>query len=153
MSPTSIESELTDIRRLVAENRLVDAWERCRNLVQVAPLDPRAWRLAAEVGFRSGKPTEAIEFLRRATGCAPHDASVLIQYGQCLTQLGRRREALAIAAQVENLVLDRPQLQDALGTLLTHLEQQLALCPTSNERCKVRRATWISVTTWRWPSV
>ena len=129
MSPTSIESELTDIRRLVAENRLVDAWERCRNLVQVAPLDPRAWRLAAEVGFRSSKPTEAIEFLRRATGCAPHDASVLIQYGQCLTQLGRRREALAIASQVENLVLGRPQLQDALGTLLTHLEQATRAVP------------------------
>src|SRR5260370_6197824 len=129
MSPASIECELADVRRLVDEGRLADACERCRKLVQVAPMDPRGWRLAAEVGFRSNKPTEALEFLRRAMECAPHDASVLIQYGRCLMQLGRRREALAIALQAEKLVLDRPQLLDALGTLLTHVEQATRAVP------------------------
>ncbi len=36
-------------------------------------------------------------------------------------QFGRRKEALAIALRAEKLVLDRPQLQDALGTFLTHV--------------------------------
>src|SRR5260370_41178093 len=120
MSPASIESELTDVRRLVAEGRLADACERCVKLVQVAPMDPRGWRLAAEVGFRSNKPTEAIEFLRRAMGGAPHDASVLIHYGQCLMRLGRRKEALAIAFQAQRRVLHRPQLHEGLGALFTH---------------------------------
>ena len=92
-------------------------------------MPPTSWRLAAEVAFRSGKPTEALEYLRRAVECAPNDASVLIQYGQYLVQLGRRKEALAIAFQAEKLVLDRPQLQDALGTLFTHVEQVTLAVP------------------------
>jgi tetratricopeptide (TPR) repeat protein len=124
-----IESELSDVRQLLAAGRLADACERCGKLVQLAPMDPRGWRLAAEVAFRSNKPTEALEFLRRAMECAPHDASLLIQYGQCLMRLGRRTEALAIALQAEKLVLDRPPLEDALGTLLTHVEQATRAVP------------------------
>jgi len=44
-------------------------------------------------------------------------------------RLGRRREALAIALQAEKLVLERPPLQDALGTLLTHVEQATRAVP------------------------
>lgn len=122
-SPSIYESELTDVRRLVADGRLTEAHERCEKLLQVAPMDSRGWRLAAEVRFRLNMPTEAMESLRRAVVCAPNDASTLIQYGQCLMQLGRQKEALAIALEVEQLVFDRPQLQDALGTLLTHVAQ------------------------------
>lgn len=129
MPRTSIESDVAAVRRFVAEGRLADATARCERIVQVEPTAPQGWRLAAEVAFRAGKPSEALEYLRRAVECVPNDASALIQYGQCLVQLGQRKEALAIALQAEKLVLDRPQLDDALGTLLTHVEQATLAVP------------------------
>jgi hypothetical protein len=46
MRPAYIESELTDVRRLLAEDRLVDACGRCAKLVRLAPTDSCGWKLA-----------------------------------------------------------------------------------------------------------
>jgi tetratricopeptide (TPR) repeat protein len=57
------------------------------------------------------------------------DAAALIQRGQQLVRCGRRREALGFAAQAEQLELDRPELLDGLGTLLTHCEEPARALP------------------------
>lgn len=69
------------------------------------------------------------ESLRRAVGYAPADAALLIQYGQCLLRLGRRQEALLIALQAQALAVNSPELQDALGSLLTHVEEPARALP------------------------
>ena len=57
------------------------------------------------------------------------DAAQLLQQAQSLMRLGRRAEALAVALQTEALAPAEPAIHDALGTLLTHLEEPLRALP------------------------
>jgi tetratricopeptide (TPR) repeat protein len=57
------------------------------------------------------------------------DAALLIRHGHNLMRCGRRREALAVAAQAEQRQLDRPELLDGLGTLLTHCQEPARALP------------------------
>lgn len=125
----SLEHDLSEIRLLVSEGRLAAASEECARLAQSTPTDARIWSLSAEVAFRLNRSTDAAEFLRRAVACAPQDATLLIQYAQCLLRLGLRQEALTIALQARKLHLDAPQLYDALGSLLTHVEEPALALP------------------------
>jgi thioredoxin-like negative regulator of GroEL len=81
------------------------------------------------MAIRSEKLLEEPEFLRQAVARAPDDATLLIQYGQCLFRLGRRQDALAIAWRADAAELTSPALHDALGTLLTHLEEATLALP------------------------
>ena len=81
------------------------------------------WSLVADIARRLKSPVDAAEFLRRAVECVPQDAALLVWYGQCLLRLGRRQDALDVALGAERLSLDSPHLDDALGALLTHLEE------------------------------
>jgi tetratricopeptide (TPR) repeat protein len=123
MTVVSLEPDLESIRRLVAAGELAAAAARCMALARAAPSDPRVWCLGAEIEFRSNRAAEGAELLRRAVACAPNDGPLLIHYGQWLLRLGRRRDALGIALQAQQLVPEHPQFQDALGSLLTHLEE------------------------------
>ena len=125
----SVESAIAQVHRLVASGQLAAAAEQCTALTRATPGDSRLWGLAAEVAIRAKKPVEAAEFLRRAVECAPQNAALVILYGQCLLRLGRRGDALAIALRAEKLSAASPQLQDALGTLLTHLEEPARALP------------------------
>jgi tetratricopeptide (TPR) repeat protein len=77
----------------------------------------------------SENPEAKVESLRQAVTRAPDDAMLLIQYGQCLLRLGRRQDALVIALQTQGVALTSPGLHDALGTLLTHLEEPMRALP------------------------
>ena len=123
VSTHSIETLLLDVQRLLATKQLAAARERCAELGATSPSDPRVWQLAAEIASRSNQSAEALDHLRRAVACAPADAALIIQYAQYLLRLGRRREALAAAAQAEGHDVRRPELLDAIGTLLTHAEE------------------------------
>lgn len=129
MSSASIESGLRDVRQLIAAGRLSAAGERCANLAQVAPTDPRVWSLSAEVSMSSKNFLAAAGFLRRTVECAPGDAPILIRYGLCLLRLGRCQEALAVALQAGALNLEGAPLHDALGALLTHVEEPALALP------------------------
>jgi thioredoxin-like negative regulator of GroEL len=123
-APThSIETLLQDVQRLLATKQVAAARERCAELGTTAPSDPRVWKLAAEIASRSNKPTEALDHLRRAVACAPEDTALLIQSAQYLLRWGRRRDALTVVAQAEGHDVRRPELLDAIGTLLTHAEE------------------------------
>ena len=123
MSTRSIESYLREAQQLIATGRLADARGRCSDAAQMAPNDPRIWVLAAHVELRLNKLADAVEFFRHAVECEPGNAFILVQYGQALFQLGKRNDALTIALRVMDLKPERPELQDALGSLLTHLEE------------------------------
>jgi tetratricopeptide (TPR) repeat protein len=129
MSSDRLEPDLQEVRELITAGQLTAAAKRCATLTQTIPADPRLWSLAAEIALRAKNFTEAESFLRRATECAPYDAALLIQYGQSLVRLGRRKEALAIAVRAEATALTSPGIQDALGTLLTHLEEPIRALP------------------------
>lgn len=84
-----------------------------------------------------GKPSEAIEFLRRAEAVAPDDHHTLVQHGRALTELGRLDEAESIlrrairirdAAAEYNLanVLDR---MGRWGEARLHYERALEIDP------------------------
>jgi tetratricopeptide (TPR) repeat protein len=123
------ELTIAHIRRLIATGDLTAAAGHSVTLVQQHPKDAHAWQLAADVALRSGKDTDAAQFLSEAVACAPEEPTVLIQYAQCLLKLGRRRDALAIASRAQALELGTSGLLDALGTLWTHLEEPLRGLP------------------------
>ena len=75
------------------------------------------------------KPGERAELLRQAVRDSPDSTTVLIEFGQTLLRIGQRREALEIALRAEQLAPASPQLEDALGTLLTHLEEPASALP------------------------
>ena len=125
MTADLLAPDLDTIRELIAQGQLPAASALCTTLVQSFPRDSRAWSLAAQVAFRCKKSREGEECLRRAVECAPADGALLIQYGQCLLRLGRRQQALAVASRADAIPLASPWLEDALGTLLTHLEEPL----------------------------
>jgi tetratricopeptide (TPR) repeat protein len=81
------------------------------------------------MAVHTDNPTAAAEYLRQAVTRAPDDATLLIQYGQCLFRLGRGQEALAVALRAQAAEPGTPALQDALGTLLTHLEEPSRALP------------------------
>ena len=119
----SIETLLQDVQRLLATKQLTTARERCAELGATSPSDPRVWKLAADIAARSNRPAESLEHLRQAVACAPADTALLIQYARYLLGLGRRREALTAAAEAERHDVHRPELLDAIGTLLTHADE------------------------------
>lgn len=129
MTADLLVPDLGKIRQFVAQGQLPAAYALCTSLQQSFPQDPSVWSLAAEVAFRSKRPREGEECLRRAVECAPTDGSLLVQYGQCLLRFGRRQQALAVALRADGIELTRPWLEDALGTLLTHLEEPLRALP------------------------
>jgi tetratricopeptide (TPR) repeat protein len=123
LPPDSYEGCANDVRRLLGAGQLITARARCEAFAKLHPTDSRVWSLAADIALRLKSPVEAAEFLRRAVECAPQDAALLVWYGQCLLRLGRRQDALEVALRAERLSLDSPHLHDALGALLTHLEE------------------------------
>jgi tetratricopeptide (TPR) repeat protein len=129
MSSASIESSLRDVRELIDAGRLSAAGERCASLAQAAPNDSRIWVLSAEVSARSNNLAATVDFLRRAVDCAPDDAPLLIRYGLSLLRLGRRQEALAVALRAGTVDLNGGALDDALGTLFTHVEEPALALP------------------------
>ena len=50
-------------------------------------------------------------------------------YAQLLMRLGRRPQALEIALRLRNTRITKPAMEDALGTLLTHLEHPALALP------------------------
>jgi Flp pilus assembly protein TadD len=73
--------------------------------------------------------SDSLESIRQAMIRAPDDASLLLRYGQTLLTVGRRKEALDAVDRAEGLSIGQPRLQDALGTLLTHLEDPMRALP------------------------
>ena len=123
MSTESLAAELQFVRRLISQGRLADAISHCTALTRANPNCAAPWGLAAELAVRSNNFTEAEKFLQRAIKITPADPEILIQYGQLLLRLGRRKDALRIAYLADDASPTRAPLQDALGTLLTHLEE------------------------------
>jgi tetratricopeptide (TPR) repeat protein len=125
----SLNAELHVIQGLLSENRFIDASAHCAALVKAFPQDPRAWSVAADAALRAGQPLDAAKFLRHAVDCAPNDATLLIRHGQCLLQLGRRREAMDAATRAQRTDPPGAPYMDALGALLTHLEEPMQALP------------------------
>lgn len=76
-----------------------------------------------------GRWPEAIECAKRALLLAPADPDCLIAYAQCLIAVGARGEALKVTEQLSVTRLERADLNDALGTLLTFCEAPARALP------------------------
>jgi tetratricopeptide (TPR) repeat protein len=98
-------------------------------LIRWIPGDPRPWTLMGAVHQHAQRADLAAVCLERAVACAPGDAAALIRYGQCLTRLGRRREALVAAEAAAALPLDTAPLVDGLATLFSHCEEPSRALP------------------------
>lgn len=129
MSADGLERDIDHAKQLLAAGRLTDAAASCVTLAAKLPADVRVWNLAAEVALRSKKPSEAAELLRRALICAPGDPVIMVNYARVLLRLDRQKEARVIALRVDAASLNAPDLQDALGSLLTHLEEPARALP------------------------
>ncbi len=122
-SARMLMSMLSDTRALLREGNVAQASKRCEALKAIAPTDARVWRLAAELAFHTRLPHLALDCLKTAITCAPLDLALQVEYAGCLLRLGRRGDALAVALRLRKHKIDHPELQDALGTLLTHCER------------------------------
>ena len=122
-------SSVKEIERLLTEGKLAAAAQGCAALVRALPTDAEVMGVAAEVARRSNKPAESAEFLRRAVELAPAQPLLLLRYGQSLLRLGRQTELFRIAQRLECLHLSSPEQLDALGTLLTRLEEPARALP------------------------
>ncbi len=95
----------------------------CRQLIGIAPRDPRPWNLLAETAVRRNRPDAAHAAAERAVSLAPHDPMALLIRAKCLTLAGDRRKATEAALAV--LVCKRlpvPVL-DGLGAVFGMLGQ------------------------------
>ena len=126
---TQIATTLARARALLDAGQFGEAAKLARNLLEEVPADARAWRLMSAVHLRGDRVDQATLCLQRAMACDPDDVTTMIQLGQCLARLARRREALAIADHVAGLPLDRPALDDGLGTLFRHCDEPLRALP------------------------
>lgn len=116
-------ADVQRVRTLLAKGQLREAEPLIAALIQREPADSQHWHLRAELLLRGGQADEGSKCLKRAAELAPDNAACWIQYGQHLVKMGRRREALAAAMHARRLPVDRADLLDALGTLLTQCEE------------------------------
>jgi tetratricopeptide (TPR) repeat protein len=89
----------------------------------------QAWLDRATAHLRAGRWTEAEECARRAVSMAPNDPASILTLGQSLLALGRRGDAYAAALRVASLQPREAELNDAVGTLLTHCDDALRAVP------------------------
>jgi tetratricopeptide (TPR) repeat protein len=87
------------------------------------PLDASAWHLLSYINSRGGAWQAALQHAERSLSLRPDDPNILVQYGQCLVANGRRPDALKVADRIISSNPDGAELNDALGTLLTHCEE------------------------------
>jgi Tfp pilus assembly protein PilF len=119
----SSAADIQRVRTLLAKGQLREAEPLVAALIQREPADSEHWHLRAELLLRGGHVDEGSKCLKRAAELAPDNAACWIQYGQHLFKLGRRREALAAAMHARQLPVDRADLLDSLGALLTQCEE------------------------------
>jgi Flp pilus assembly protein TadD len=116
-------SKLGEAHRQLAAGKTRESAEIAQILVHDEPTNPAVWHLMSCIYMQAGQLANASACAERALSFAPADPAFLIQRGHCLVAAGSRREALEVADHVSAQSLDRADLNDALGTLLTFCEE------------------------------
>jgi tetratricopeptide (TPR) repeat protein len=80
---------------LVANNRLLDAYDQAEQILLAQPDEPDALYVEAEVRIAMGQGTKAIELLDRVLAKIPDHVPALTARGKALAGLGRPAEAVA----------------------------------------------------------
>lgn len=115
--------EARHIRGLLSRGLLTEADGRCGELLAHYPNDPGILCLASEVALGRGKLEQSIQYLRAARiQCRGH-VGALIDLGLRFIRLGYRMDALSIVSEATREEVVRPELCDALGSLLTHCDK------------------------------
>lgn len=114
---------------MILAGKLADAVRLARALLERHPLDHRPWHLMSLVHAKGGRLADAIGCIERAVAMQPGDPGLRLQHGQYLIGLGRRREALAVAARIAAAPLERADWNDALGTLWTLCDEPARALP------------------------
>jgi tetratricopeptide (TPR) repeat protein len=121
-------SEVQRIQALLSRGLLPEADRRCGRLLAVSRDNPDILCLASEVALGLGKLEQGVQFLRTARAECREDVGTLINLGLRFIRLGYRSEALSIVSEVTRHEISRPELLDAIGSLLTHCDKpELAL--------------------------
>jgi tetratricopeptide (TPR) repeat protein len=120
---SSITEALFYANDLVSKGKLSAAAKIAEKAVLQYPINAHTWHLLSNISSRRGAWQVAYQHAERALSLCPDDPGILLQYGQCLIALGRRSEALNVADRVAAITPERPDWNDALGTLLTYCEE------------------------------
>lgn len=99
------------------------ALKRAYECLEANSGDPETWRLLARLHHSAQRWEEALQCAGEAVRCAPRRPELALEHGLYLASSGRRREALAVAEQLEGVELPTPRLNAALGTLLTYCDE------------------------------
>ncbi|RKG76718.1 tetratricopeptide repeat protein [Corallococcus terminator] len=99
--PTAVETQL-----LLASICDVERMSRCveqslNKAIELAPADPRADLLWADLSEKKGDLANATEALARAHKRVPGDALVGVRYGRLLSRMGQPDDALKVFATLE----------------------------------------------------
>jgi len=124
-----VGNDLERAHSLLAAGDVRKSAEVAQMLVRKDPQNPHVWHLLSGIYGKVGQLSEASACAERAVALAPTELTFLIQYGQCLVNSGRRREALAVADRATLMDVHRADWNDALGTLLTFCEEPARALP------------------------
>ena len=128
-SASAVTRQLERAHTLLCGGRVRDSAQIAQALVDRHPTNPAIWHLLSCIYLQVGQHIRADGCAMQALSFAPTELTFLIQRGNCLIAMGRRREALEMATTASEGVLDRPELNDALGTLLTYCDEPLRALP------------------------
>ena len=100
---------------------LREATELARALTQSFPAHPFAWQIIGLILHQSGKPADALPFLRQSAALSTRDAPAQINLGNVLSSLGQFEEAAETYAQAIKFDRDSAEAHGNLGSALSEL--------------------------------
>jgi tetratricopeptide (TPR) repeat protein len=108
--PGSPEAHVRLAYACLQRDRLRDAAEEFREVLQGAPRHAEAWVGLSILAARMGKPEEALALAQRGAELNPQDPKVLNHLAVLLTQADRMEEAGKVFERVVKLVPDQPEV-------------------------------------------
>ncbi len=95
----------------------------CHQILQVDATHADAWHLLGVIASQLGRPSQALEYLGKATALRPDNAAFHLNQGIALQALGRLQEAAASFGQAVRLQPDLAEAHNNLANALHELAQ------------------------------
>ncbi len=123
---SSLDSQVTEIYRLLSENQLESAGNLCEQLVQQAPEHAPGWAAFSELWLRCGEFEKAGAAARRALELDEQSVDFTILFSRCLLHSGEFLAANQFGRKALDLGLTRADQLNQLGTVFSRVGEQRA---------------------------
>ena len=118
MEPSESRALIEKAVRALAENKVSDAQQLCRDVLHAAPEDHEALLLLGISHLQSGDPEQAIQFLHRAVETGPDSAKAALWLARAYRRSGRAQAALESCQRALNIDSEDPAVRFQMGLCL-----------------------------------